>query len=250
VIAGCQVFPADNIWNARVDSLPIHPNSDAYVAEIGLSAEVHADFGSGEWDGGPIGIPFVVVPGTQPKVGVTFFWDDESDPGPYPVPPDAPVEGGPDAAGDRHVLVLDQGACGLYELFYAYPQTGGSWTAYSGAVFDLRSNALRPADWTSADAAGLPILPGLVRYDEVASGAITHALRFTAPHTRSAYIWPARHEASDLTGPQYPPMGLRVRLKAGFDTSVEDLRLDPGRQRLALVHLGRPRRALGQRRAA
>jgi hypothetical protein len=219
VIAGCQVFPADNIWNARVDTLPLHPNSDAYMATIGLTAEVHADFGSGLWDGGPIGIPYVVVPGNQPRVDVAFYWDDESDPGPYPVPPDAPIEGGPNSSGDRHVLVLDQGDCVLYELFHAYPQPNGSWTALSGAVFDLNSHALRPDTWTSGDAAGLPILPGLARYDEVASGSITHALRFTAPETRSAYIWPARHEASDLTGAQYPPMGLRVRLRASFDTS-------------------------------
>jgi hypothetical protein len=217
VIAGCSVFPADNVWNAPVDTLPVHPNSDAYMATIGLGEEVHADFGSGDWDGGPIGIPYVVVPGDQSRVDVTFHWDDESDPGPYPVPPDAPVEGGPQATGDRHVLVLDQDACVLYELFYAFPQAGGSWRAHSGAVFDLSSNALRPDSWTSGDAAGLPILPGLVRYDEAASGAITHALRFTAPETRSAYIWPARHEASDRTGAQYPPMGLRVRLKAEFD---------------------------------
>lgn len=219
VLAGCQVFPADNIWNAPVDTLPVHPNSAAYVSTIGLGEYVHADFGSGEWDGGPIGIPFVAVPGTQPRVAVSFLWYDESDPGPYPVPPDAPIEGGAGSTGDRHVLVLDQEDCLLYELFHAYPQASGAWSASSGAIFDLNSNLLRPDGWTSGDAAGLPILPGLARYDEVASGEITHALRFTAPQTRSAYIWPARHEASDLTGAQYPPLGLRVRLKAGFDIS-------------------------------
>ncbi len=218
-VAGCAVFPADNIWNAPVDGLPVDSHSDEYVATIGADDYVHADFGSGTWDGGPIGIPYVDVPGTQPKVTVTFDYDDESDPGPYPIPPDAPVEGGPDSDGDRHVLVLDRDGCVLYELFYAWPQPDGSWHAGSGAIFDLSSNALRPAGWTSADAAGLPILPGLVRYDEVAEGEIRHALRFTAPQTRRAYVWPARHYASSLTGAQYPPMGQRFRLRADFDIS-------------------------------
>lgn len=218
-LAGCQIFPADNIWNTPVDTLPVHANSAAYVDTIGLAAEVHADFGSGEWDGGPIGIPYVVVPRDQPKVPVAFYWDDESDPGPYPVPPDPPIEGGSDADGDRHILMLDEDDCVLYELYAAYPEDGGAWSARSGAIFDLNSHALRPDTWTSADAAGLPILPGLVRYDEVMSGAITHALRFTAPETFSGYVWPARHEASDLTGAQYPPLGLRFRLRADFDLS-------------------------------
>ena len=216
-LAGCPVLPADNIWNAKVDTLPLDHNSDAYVTTISNTAHVHADFGSGEYDGGPIGIPYVVVPGSQPKVNISFYWDDESDPSPYPVPSSAPIEGGPDATGDRHVLVLDQGHCLLYELGYAFPQPGGSWTANTGAIFDLNSNALRPETWTSADAAGLPMLPGLVRHDEVAAGAIHHALRFTAPETRHAYVWPARHQASDLTGSQYPPMGQRFRLKANFN---------------------------------
>jgi len=216
-LAGCQVFPDDNIWNTPVDALPVDPNSDAFVNTIGASDHVHADFGSGEWNGGPIGIPFVTVPGTQPGVDISFYWDDQSDPGPYPIPPNAPIEGGPDADGDRHVLVLDQDNCVLYELFYAWPEAGGDWSAHAGAVFDLGSHALRPETWTSADAAGLPILPGLVRWDEVAAGEINHALRFTAPETRQAYIWPARHYASSLTGTQYPPMGLRMRLKANYD---------------------------------
>jgi hypothetical protein len=152
-------------------------------------------------------------------VGVTFDYSDESDPGPYPIPPDAPIEGGSQSTGDRHVLVLDSGNCILYELFFAYPQPDGTWRAGSGAIFDLRSDALRPAGWTSADAAGLPILPGLVRFDEVASGEIKHALRFTAPQTRKSYIWPARHYASSLTGQQYPSMGQRFRLKADYDIS-------------------------------
>lgn len=222
VIDGCTIFPADNIWNTPIDTLPVDPNSAAYVNTIGADAPLKMDFGSGIWPpdtGGPIGIPFITVPGSQPKVAVTFDYEDESDLGPYPIPPDAPIEGGPNADGDRHILIIDRDNCILYELFYAYPQTDGTWTAGSGAIFDLNSNALRPDTWTSADAAGLPILPGLVRYDEVASGEITHALRFTVPQTRSAYIWPARHEASDLTGAQYPPMGQYFRLKANYDIS-------------------------------
>ena len=222
-IAGCPVFPADNIWNTRIDTLPLHPNSAAYIATIGSDNGLHPDFGAGVWPPGsnsPIGIPFVVVPGDQPEVPVEFvWWPEESDPGPYPIPKNAPIEGGPDADGDRHVLVLQQGSCRLYELYAAYPQPDGSWQAGNGAVFDLHSHALRTAGWTSADAAGLAILPGLARFDEAAAGAILHALRFTAPQTREAYLWPARHYASDLTGAQYPPMGLRVRLRAGYDLS-------------------------------
>jgi len=220
LIAGCAVFPADNIWNTPVDTLPVDANSAAYVTTIGASTSVHPDFGSGLWEGGPIGIPYVTVPGTQPRVPVTFDYDEESDPGPYPVPPDAPIEGGADSDDDRHVLVVDRDNCVLYELYYAFPVDGGSaWTAGSGAIFDLSSHTLRPETWTSADAAGLPILPGLVRYEEVAAGEIRHALRFTVPKTRHAYVWPARHYASDLTEPQYPPMGQRFRLKADFDIS-------------------------------
>jgi hypothetical protein len=219
VVAGCAVFPADNVWNAPVDMLPLDPNSDAYVNTIGADDYVHADFGSGTWDGGPIGIPYVDVSGSQPLVDVTFEYDDESDPGPYPIPADAPIEGGSDSDGDRHVLVLDRDNCILYEMFYAWPQPDGSWEAGSGAIFDLHSHALRPEGWTSADAAGLPILPGLVRYDEVAEGEMRHAIRFTAPQTRRAYVWPARHYASDLTGAVYPPMGQRFRLRADFDVS-------------------------------
>lgn len=216
-IAGCRVFPADNVWNLRVDDLPVHPDSAAWVAEIGAGIGVHPDFGT-VWQGAPIGIPFVVVPGGQPRVPVDFLYGDESDPGPYPIPPDPPIEGGPDADGDRHVLVLDRGACRLYELFDARPVAGGArWSAGSGAVFDLGSNALRPAGWTSADAAGLPILPGLVRYEEVAAGQIRHALRFTAPRTRREFVWPARHQASSLSASRFPPMGQRFRLRADFD---------------------------------
>jgi hypothetical protein len=218
-VAGCDVFPANNVWNTPVDTLPVDAHSADYIATIGADAGMHPDFGSGTWDGDPIGIPYVDVPGSQPKVSVSFDYADESDPGPYPIPTDAPIEGGLNSGGDRHVLVLDRDNCTLYELFYAFPQTDGSWHAGSGAIFDLTSNALREAGWTSADAAGLPILPGLVRYDEVASGEIRHALRFTAPHTRRAYVWPARHYASNLTGAQYPPMGQRFRLRADFNVS-------------------------------
>ncbi len=219
VLAGCPVFPDDNVWNAAVDALPLDPNSMAYVNTIGAAASLHPDFGSGVWEGGPIGIPYCTVPGNQRRVAVHFEYDDESDPGPYPIPPNPPIEGGPQSDGDRHVLVLDRDNCVLFELYDAWPQSDGSWRAGSGAVFDLKSQALRPDTWTSADAAGLPILPGLVRYDEVASGEIRHAIRFTAPQTRRAYIWPARHYASSLSGVQYPPMGQRFRLKANFDVS-------------------------------
>lgn len=218
----CPLFPANNPWNQRVDQLPVHTNSQAYVASIGLESPVHPDFGSGVWPpegGGPIGIPYVVVGAGQPSVSVSFGYSSESDPGPYPVPSNAPIEGGNNSNGDRHVLVLDDDRCMLYELFDAQPIDGGPWQAGSGAIFDLRSNALRPAGWTSADAAGLPILPGLVRYDEVAAGSITHAIRFTAPRTHRSYVWPARHFASSIVDPAYPPMGQRFRLRADFDTS-------------------------------
>ena len=216
--SGCPVFPVDNVWNAPVDGLPRHPASDTYVATIGSSRGIHPDFGT-VFDGAPNGIPFTTVPGSQARVPVTFDYADESDPGPYPVPRDAPVEGGPQGDGDRHVLVIDRDNCVLYELFDAHPNTDGSWHAGSGAVFPMRSNALRASGWTSADAAGLPIFPGLVRYDEVAAGEIAHALRFTAPQTQRSFLWPARHFASNLAGAQYPPMGLRLRLRASFDVA-------------------------------
>jgi hypothetical protein len=213
------MFPADNIWNTRVDTLPVAPASAEYVNAIGASGSVHADFGSGLWNGGPIGIPYVVVGAGQRKVGVTFGVSSESTPGPYPIPANAPIEGGASSGGDRHVLVVDSAACRLYEMYAAFPNGDGSWRAYSGAAWDLRSNALRPDTWTSADAAGLPILAGLVRYDEVASGQIRHALRITAPFTRSDHVWPARHDASAFTDPAIPAMGQRFRLKASFDIS-------------------------------
>lgn len=219
----CSILPADNIWNRRVDDMPVHSNSSAFINTIGASSTLHADFGSGVWPPGsnsPIGIPYVEVPSDQPDVAIVYTdYGSESDPGPWPVPPNAPVEGGPDADGDRHVIVLDRQDCILYELFYAFPNPDGSWDASSGAEYDLTSNSLRPDGWTSADAAGLPIFPGLVTYDEMASGEITHAIRFTAPQTRNVHVWPARHHASNLTGSQYPPMGQRFRLKADYDIS-------------------------------
>jgi len=216
----CELFPAGNHWNRRVDQLPKHPRSKDIVATVGRQATLHPDFGSGTWNGGPIGIPFITVPGDQPRVPVAFVYDDESDPGPYPIPPNAPVEGGPEANGDRHVIVVDRDECMLYELFDARPRDDGArWTAGSGAIWNMSSNKLRPKGWTSADAAGLPILPGLVRYEEVASGEIDHALRFTVSRTRRQYIYPARHFASTLTGRNLPAMGQRFRLKKGFDIS-------------------------------
>jgi hypothetical protein len=222
-IADCNIFPGDNIWNTPIDTAPRHANSTNYITTIGASQGLHADFGAGVWPPGsdsPIGIPYVVVDSSQANVAVSFEYDDESDPGPYPIPPNAPIEGGPTVEdGDRHVLVLEKDNCILYELYAAERLSNTSWHAGSGAVFDLNSHALRPAGWTSADAAGLPILPGLVRYDEVAAGEINHAIRFTAQNTQDDYLWPARHSASDNTGTNYPPMGLRLRLKAGYDIS-------------------------------
>jgi hypothetical protein len=218
VIGGCQVFPANNAWNTDIASYPLDANSAAYMAAIaglGGNQELHPDFGS--FSG--YGIPFVVVPASQPGAPITFTaYGDESDPGPYPVPLDAPVEGGNGSDGDRHVLVLKQGDCMLYELYRAF-QVGSGWEADSGAVFDLGSNALRPEGWTSADAAGLPILPGLVKYDEVEAGSIHHAIRMTFSSTQKAYIHPATHWASSNTNPDLPPMGLRLRLKASYDIS-------------------------------
>jgi hypothetical protein len=218
-LEGRLLFPDDSPWNADVSGAPLDPRSDALIASCGIR-NLHPDFGT-VWEGAPIGIPYVVVGGDQPRVPVSFTYVDESDRGPYPVPADAPIEGGASSTGDRHVLVLERDAWRLYELFDAHPLDGGTrWTAGSGAVFDLSSNALRPAGWTSADAAGLPILAGLIRYDEaVEMGEIRHALRFTCPHTRRAYVPPARHWASSSTDANLPPMGMRVRLAGNFDVS-------------------------------
>lgn len=218
-IAGCPLFPANNVWNTDISHLPVHANSANFIKSIGLDDRLHPDFGSGLDDGEPIGIPYTIVPGNQRLVSIDFDYADESDPGPYPIPANVAIEGGPQSSGDRHVLLVTRGTCKLYELYAASPQSDGSWQAGSGAVWDLHSNALRPQTWTSADAAGLPILPGLVRYDEVAAGAIHHALRFTVSRTQHAFIWPARHYASSDTDPNLPPMGLRLRLKASVNIS-------------------------------
>jgi hypothetical protein len=211
--------PANSFWHADVSGLPVHPQSAAWITSIGATAGLKADFGSGLWDGGPIGIPYTSVPGSQAKVPVSFDYADESDPGPYPIPANAPIEGGPSSDGDRHILLVDRDACRLWELYNAYPQNGGaSWTAGSGATWDLNANTMRPLGWTSGDAAGLPILPGLVRYDEVTAGEIDHVIRFTAPRTANAYVWPASHKAAS-GGASDPPMGAWFRLKAGYDIS-------------------------------
>ncbi|MBM4256923.1 MAG: hypothetical protein FJ147_13630 [Deltaproteobacteria bacterium] len=216
--SNCSVFPADNIWNTPIDTLPVHPSSTTYINAVGATNGLHPDFGT-VWNGAPNGIPFIVVPSTQPLVPVVYTaYGSESDPGPMPIPASAPIEGGPSSTGDRHVLVVQLGTCKLYELFYAFPQADGSWRAASGAVWNLGSHALRRDGWTSADAAGLPMFPGLVRYDEVLSGNINHALRFTVSKTQAAHLWPARHHTSQQ-GTQYPPMGLRFRLKASFNIS-------------------------------
>ena len=217
---GCPVFPRDNPWNRRVDKLPVEPGSERLVRSIGVDANLHADFGSGTWEGAPIGIPYIAVSRRQRRVPVSFEYAAESDRGPYPIPPGVPIEGGPRSDGDRHVIVVDRARCRLYELYAAYPVAGGlRWRAGSGAIWNLRSNRLRPRLWTSADAAGLPILPGLARYEEARRGSIDHALRFTAARTRRAFVYPARHYASGSDDPDLPPMGLRVRLKKSFDVS-------------------------------
>jgi hypothetical protein len=214
-VAGCPAFPATSVWNKPVAKLPVAADSAQLISSIGLDAPLHPDFGSGLYDGSQIGIPYVVVHGkTTPKSRVRFDYADESDKGPYPIPANVPIEGDPHPGdGDRHALIVDRDSCRLYEL-YALHRTSSGWAAGSGAIWSLRSNALRPAGWTSADAAGLPIFPGLARWDEAATGRIDHALRFTASRTRSTYIYPARHEAGDSGDPSLPPMGLRVRLKA------------------------------------
>ncbi|MHB1456059.1 MAG: hypothetical protein ACYC0V_03995 [Armatimonadota bacterium] len=211
-------FTADNAWNRSIDKIPVDPNSDTLINSIGMDVSLHPDFGA-NLDGAPFGIPYVVIAGKTPKVPVAFEYADESDPGPYPIPRGAPIEGGPDSTGDRHVLVIDRDNWRLYELFSAYPD-GTGWRAGSGAIYDLKSSRLRPAGWTSADAAGLPIFPGLVRYDEVVGmREIRHALRFTVAQSRRAYTHPARHFASTNTSASLPPMGMRVRLKAYYDIS-------------------------------
>jgi len=219
-LGGLRPFPDDDPWNTDISGAPVDPNSAALIASIGLDVRLHPDFGA-KYQGEPNGIPYVVVSGKQPLAPVSFRYADESDPGPYPIPSDAPVEGGRDSkGGDRHIIVIDRDHWKIYELFAAYPDGKGGWKAGSGAIFDFRKNTVRPAGWTSADAAGLPIFPGLVRYDEVMEQkVIRHALRFTARRTRRAYLAPARHWASRSRDPNLPPMGMRVRLKASVDIS-------------------------------
>jgi hypothetical protein len=223
---GCPIFPKTNIWNRRVDSLPVRADSATLIASIGLTRGLHPDFGS--YSG--YGIPYNVANRMTPRKTVTFRYKSESDKGPYPIPAKVKREGG----SDRHILVVDKDACKLYELFAASKSASGRWSAGSGAIWNLRLNRLRPDGWTSADAAGLPILPGLARYDEVAAGVIAHALRFTAPTTRTTHIYPARHDAGDGSDAALPPMGLRVRLKASVDLSGFS-----GQARVILVALQR-----------
>ena len=210
----CPIFPANNPWNQRVDKLPVAANSAQLIGSIGLDTALHPDFGSGLYDGTSIGIPFDVVSKSTPRSRVSFDYSDESDHVAYPIPKNVHIEGG----SDHHAILVDRSSCRLYELF-ALERTSTGWHAGSGATWNLRSNAVRPAGWTSADAAGLPIFPGLARYDEVARGVIDHALRFTVERTRRAYVYPARHYASSSDDPSLPPMGLRVRLKANVDIS-------------------------------
>ncbi len=229
----CEIFPESNVWNRRVDRLPVHPRSRAIIRSIGRNEGLHPDFGSGRYDGGPIGIPITVVGGGQRKSRVRFRYADESDRGPYPIPKDVKIEGGRRSDGDRHAVIVHEGECRLYELF-DLRRRDGRWRAGSGAIWDLDSNELRPKGWTSADAAGLPILPGLARRDEVRKGAIDHALRFTVSRTRAKFIYPARHYASDSDDPNLPPMGLRLRLKKSFP--VKDF---PRQARIVLIALKR-----------
>ncbi len=215
---GCTIFPADNPWNTDISSHKVHANSANFITSIGAAKSLKADFGT-VYEGAPNGIPYLIIPAGTAPVTINFVaWPDESDPGPYPIPLTAPIEGGPDGDGDRHVIGVDLSGCVLYELGYAFPKAS-SWEANCGARWDLRSNKLRTLGWTSPDAAGLPIFPGLVRRDEVKAGAINHAIRFTVSQSQKAYVLPATHYASSSTNTNLPPMGLRVRLKASVNIS-------------------------------
>lgn len=228
--APCTVFPSTNVWNRRVDTLPVRGDSATLISSIGLASVLHPDFSSLAWNGGlGYGIPVNTVNLSTPRYPVSFYYPDESDAGPYPIPASPKIEGGSDA----HLLSWDTEGCYLYEIFDA-SKSGGSWFGGSGATWNLRSNTLRPDGWTSADAAGLPILPGLVRSNEVLAGAILHALRFTAPKTCPNHIYPARHDAGSYSCATYPPMGLRVRLKASVDISAF-----PAQARVILLALQR-----------
>jgi hypothetical protein len=216
-------FPADSAWNQDISSVPVDPNSANYINFIGSSTPLHPDFGAGLYDGSSMGIPYLVVsPGSSPLAKINYTaYGSESDPGPMPIPKNAPIEGFPNPGdGDRHVLVLDRDNCWLYELYSSYPGTGENWNAASGTVWDLLNGEQRPYTWTSADAAGLPVFPGLARYDEVASGAIHHALRFTLQSSQAAFTPPATHWASNSSSSNAAVMGMRLRLKASFDIST------------------------------
>lgn len=215
-----KIFPEDNPWNQDISNAPLDPDSDTYITSLGRTGVLHPAFGTW-WDGAPNGQPFIVVSGNQPKVPMSFYYTRDSEPGPYPIPLNAPIQGGANSDGDRHVIVIDKDNGLLYELYGAYPDNStGGWKAISGAIFDLKTNALRPKGYTSADAAGLPIYPGLVKYDEVmVKKEITHAIRFTANRTRKGYVYPARHSAGYSHDASLPPMGMRVRLKANYDIS-------------------------------
>jgi hypothetical protein len=216
---GCPVFPSNNVWHADVSALPVHPRSAAWLASASASSRnLHPDFGTSGDPSAPYGIPYHVVSSSHAKVSVSFDYDDESDPGPYPLGDDTPIEGGAGSGGDMHTVVVDKDTCTLYETWYTQ-QTAAGWTAGSGAIWSLKSNVQRPAGWTSADAAGLPILPGLLRLDEVQAGVVDHAIRFTVSRTDRSYVWPARHHAGSVNDPDVPPMGARFRLKASYDVS-------------------------------
>ena len=260
---GAVPFPADNAWNTDISGAPVDPNSANLIASIGLTTGLHPDFGSGTYGGAIIGIPYVVVANSQAPIPIKFtLYRKQSDAGPYPVPPDAPIEGskadGKHFGGDRHVLVLDRDSNRIYEMWKSYPENNGGWKAGAGAIFHADSDDVRPTQkpgWTSADAAGLPIFPGLARYDEAGTlGTIPHALRFTVQTTRMAYVPPANHCASNSNNANLPPMGMRVRLKAGYydpaqfqrahprhPPGAENLRHDGRRQWQQLVHLRRAR---------
>jgi hypothetical protein len=217
-IGGCPVFPANNVWNTDISSLPVHPSSASWIASMGGTTQLlHPDFGPS--GGFPYGIPFNVVDSSHPRVNLSFAYSAESDQVAYPFGADTSIEGGPGAGGDRHAIMIEPGSCTLYELYDAHYNGTSPSTAGSGATWSLRGNALRPPTWTSADAAGLPIFPGLLRVEEVQAGAVSHAIRFTAQQTDRSFLWPARHQAGAAGNPALPPMGARFRLRAGFDTS-------------------------------
>jgi hypothetical protein len=218
-VGGCDVFPADNYWNTPVTHLDVHPRSDAWMSHMSPGSELHPDFGKSYGEQPvPYGIPITVVDGDHAKVDVKFQYADESDPGPYPLGDDTKIEGGRRSDGDKHAIIVDSSTCDLYETWNTRFKRG-RWLAGSGAIWSLPSHQLRPDGWTSADAAGLPILPGLLRYGEVKAGRVTHAIRFTTDVTQTDHIWPARHDAGSTSNPDYPPMGARFRLDADFPTN-------------------------------